>query len=80
MDRYESGDEWLSAIDVQEELENILTDEPYDDANLKLEMDLTGALHDYIIARHEAERGGGRIPDGSDEFIAAVERIIGYEN
>ena len=80
MDRYESGDEWLSAVDVQEELENIMADEPYDAANLQMEMDLTGALRDFIIAQHEAGRGGGRIPDGSDEFIAAVERIIGYES
>ena len=34
----------------------------------------------FILQRHDAERGGGRIPDGSDEFIAAVESIIGYEN
>lgn len=80
IDRYEEGEENLTPSDVQEELENILTDEPYDSANLKLEMDLQDALRDYIIAQHDAERGGGRIPDGGDEFIAAVERIIGYND
>lgn len=80
IDRYEESEENLTPSDVQEELEKILTDEPYDSANLKLEMDLQDALHDYIIAQHDAERGGGRIPDGGDEFIAAVERIIGYND
>lgn len=77
MDRYESGDEWLSAIDVCEELEEILDEESYED---DLFQHLKGAIDGYILQRHYAERGGGRIPDGGDDFIREVERIIGYEN
>lgn len=78
MNRYETGDDgWLSAGDVQEELETILDEEDYDE---ELSPKLYDALNDYILAQHDAERGGGRIPDGSDEFIATVERIIGYND
>ncbi len=77
VDRYESGDEWLSAEDVLDELEDIMDEEDYDD---ELSPKFRNAINDYILQRHDAERGGGRIPDGSDEFIEAVERIIGYEH
>ena len=80
MDRYERGEENLSAYDVMDELEDALEEEPYEEENLELELALKDAIHTFILQRHDAERGGGRIPDGSDEFIAAVERIIGYEN
>lgn len=76
MDRYENGEEWLSAYDVQDELEEIMDEEDYDD---ELSPRLQDAINDFILQRHEAERGGGRIPDGSDEFIEEIEEIIGYE-
>ena len=76
MDRYESGDEWLSAIDVCEELEEILDEESYED---DLFQHLKGSIDGYILQRHYAERGGGRIPDGGDDFIRDVERIIDYD-
>lgn len=76
MDRYEGCDEWLSARDVQEELEGIMDDEPWE----PMYEELQDALRDYVLAQYNASRGGGRIPDGGDEFIAAVERIIGYES
>lgn len=80
LDRYENGEENLSAYDVMDELEDILEEEPYEAENLELEFALKDAIHTFILQRHDAERGGGRIPDGSDEFIAAVEHIIDYEN
>lgn len=75
IDRYECGDEWLSAYDVMDELEDILDEEEYD---AEISAMLYDAISDYVLARHDADRGGGRIPDGSDEFIAKVEEIIGY--
>lgn len=77
MDRYESYEEWLSAGDVLDELEDILDEEAYDE---KLSPKLYNAISEYVLAMHDAERGGGRIPDGSDEFIEAIEEIIGYED
>lgn len=76
IDRYESGDEWLSAGDVMDELEDIMDEEEYDE---ELSPELYKAIEEYVLQRHEAERGGGRIPDGSDEFIEAIEEIIEYE-
>lgn len=75
IDRYESGDEWLSAGDVMDELEDIMDEEEYDE---ELSPELYKAIEEYVLQRHEAERGGGRIPDGSDEFIEKVEDIIEY--
>lgn len=75
IDRYESGDEWLSAGDVMDELEDIMDEEEYDE---ELSPKLYKAIEEYVLQRHEAERGGGRIPDGSDEFIEKVEDIIEY--
>lgn len=75
IDRYESGDEWLSAGDVMDELEDIMDEEEYDD---ELSPKLYDAIDEFVLARHHAERGGGRIPDGSDEFIEKIEEIIGY--
>ena len=77
MDRYEGCEEWLSAYDVLDELEEIMDEEDYDD---ELFPKLQDAINEFILQRHEADRGGGRIPDGSDEFIEAIEEIIGYEN
>lgn len=76
MDRYESCEEWLSAGDVLDELEEIMDEEDYDD---ELSPMLQDAINNYVLQCHEAERGGGRIPDGSDEFIEKIEEIIGYE-
>lgn len=76
IDRYESGDEWLSAGDVMEELEGIMDEEGYDEV---ISPKLYDAIKDFVLQRHESERGGGRIPDGSDEFIEAIEEIIEYE-
>lgn len=72
LNRYESGDEWLSAGDVLNELEEIM-DEDYDDNELWSK--LYEATCHYVSQRHEAERGGGRIPDGSDEFIEELKQI-----
>ena len=76
LNRYESGDDgWLSAYDVQEELEEILDEEDYDD---ELSPKLWDAIDEFVLARHHAERGGGRIPDGGDEFIEKLEEIMDY--
>ena len=75
IDRYESGDEWLSAGDVMDELEDIIDEEEYDE---ELSPKLYKAIEEYVLQRHEAERGGGRIPDGGDEFIEKIEEIIKY--
>lgn len=80
IDRYENANEFLTASDIQEEIENVICNEPYDSANEDIECGLQNALRDYIIAQRESEKYGGRIPDGSDEFIAAVEQVIGYKN
>lgn len=78
IDRYEYANDFLTGRDIQEEIENVLCEEPYESANEEIECGLQNALRDYIIAQRESEKGGGRIPDGSDEFIAAVELVIGY--
>ena len=72
LNRYESGDEWLSAEDVLEELEEIMDEEPYDE---DLSPKLCEAINHYVLQRHEAEHGGGRIPDGSNEFIEELKQI-----
>lgn len=71
LNRYESGDEWLSAGDVLEELEEIMDEEPYDN---DLSPKLCEAIDHYVLQCHEAEHGGGRIPDGSDEFIEELKQ------
>ena len=71
LNRYEQGDEWLSAGDVLEELEEIMDEEPYDN---DLSPKLSEAINHYVLQCHEAERGGGRIPDGSDEFIEELKQ------
>ena len=75
MDRYESGDEHLTARDVCEELEIILDAEG---DNSTMDMYLMDAIRQFVWTTHEAERYGGRVDDGGDDFIAEVERIIGY--
>ncbi len=75
MDRYESGDEHLTARDVCEELEIILDAEG---DNSTMDMYLMDAIRQFVWTTHEAERYGGRVPDGGDDFIREVERIIGY--
>ena len=72
LNRYESGDEWLSAGDVLEELEEIMDEESYDN---DLSPKLCEAINHYVLQCHEAEHGGGRIPDGSDEFIEELKQI-----
>lgn len=76
MDRYEGCVEWLSAGDVLDELEEIMDEEDYDD---ELSPMIQNAINNFVLQRYEAERFGGRIPDGSDEFIEKIEEIIGYE-
>ena len=78
IDRYENGEEWLSTIDVQDELEEILDEEPWGESEDLLYEYLKSEIDQYILQRHYAERGGGRIPDGGDDFIRRVEEIIGY--
>lgn len=77
MDRYESGDENLTTSDVLGELEDIM-DEFGD--NSDTDIYLSDAIRQFVWTKHQAERYGGRCDDGSDTFIAEVERIIGYEN
>lgn len=76
MDRYEGCEEWLSASDVMYELEEIMDEEDYDD---ELSPKLQDAINNFVLQCHEAERGGGRIPDCGEEFIEKIEEIIGYE-
>lgn len=75
MDRYESGDENLTARDVCEELEIILDAEG---DNSTMDVYLMDAIRQFVWTRHEAERYGGRCDDGGETFIHEVERIIGY--
>lgn len=75
MDRYESGEENLTASDVLSELEEIM-DEHGD--NSETDVYLMDAIRQFVWTKHEAERYGGRVDDGGDDFIAEVERIIGY--
>lgn len=75
MDRYESGEEYLSEYDVQNELAEIL-DEEYDE---ELSPKLEDAISDFLLARYEYERYAGHVSDGSDEFIEKIEEIIDYE-
>ena len=77
MDRYESGDENLTATDVREKLENILDRGPYDE---ELTPKLQEAVNQFILDQHDCERYGGHCGDGGDEFIERIEEIIGYEN
>ena len=77
LDRYEGCDEWLSEYDVMDELEEILDEEEYDD---ELSPKLYDAISEFLLQRHAAERGGGRIPDGSDEFISSIKEIVGYDD
>lgn len=75
MDRYESGDEHLTARDVCEELEIILDAEG---DNSTMDVYLMDAIRQFVWTTHEAERYGGSCDDGGDDFIAEVERIICY--
>ncbi len=77
MERYESDGNML-ACDVKDEIEFILDSVPYDGSEINLEIGLRQALRDYVIAQYDAERYGGRIPDGGDDFIFEVERIIKF--
>lgn len=77
IDRYESGDENLTEIDVCEELEQIMDEEG---DNSDLDVYLMDAIRQYVWARHECARWGGHCSDGSEEFLAEVKRLIGYEN
>ena len=80
LDRYEGCDEWLSSYDVMDELELILDEEPFNAIDEELERNLDAAICEFLLQRHEAERGGGRIDDGSDEFIESVKNAVGYED
>lgn len=76
MDRYESGDENLTATDVLSELETIMDE--YGD-NSDTDVYLSDAIRQFVWTKHQAKRYGGRCDDGSDEFIRDVERIIDYD-
>lgn len=76
MNRYESGEHGLTAVDVLQELEIILDE---DGDNSELDVYLMDAIRQFVWQQHQAERYGGRCDDGSDEFIRDVERIIDYD-
>jgi len=76
MDRYEGGDENMTAIDVLQELQ-IIMDENGDGS--EMDVYLMDAIRQFVWAKHESERYGGRQSDGSDEFISEVERIIDFK-
>ena len=75
LDRYESGEENLTAQDVREELDDIIDNEPWEEP---LSRDLSQAVFDYTNQQRESNKYAGRVDDGSDDFIAAVELIVGY--
>lgn len=77
MDRYEYGEENLTAMDVREELDAILDDETWEEP---LSTDLSDAIFVYVNNWRDAQRYPGHCDDGSDGFIEDIERIIGYEN
>ena len=76
IDRYESGEEHLTASDVLNELEGIMDE--YGD-NSEMDISLMDAIRQFVWTKHVAERYGCGY-SGSDEFIREVERIIGYAN
>lgn len=78
LDRYEGCEEWLSATDVQKELEDLLANEPYEFGNLDFEMALRNAANNFAAAQSEARLCGGRAADGGDLFIEELERIVEY--
>lgn len=78
IDRYEDGEENLTAGDVLAEIEQIVDEEPCQ--NTDMEIYLQDAIRQFVWMRHEAARYGGRCDDGSDTFISDVKRIVGYEN
>lgn len=76
MERYEYDCDIITAPDILEELQEIVDDEPYTPG---LTDELNKAINDYVLALHEYVRYEGHVSDGGDEFIEAVERIIGFE-
>lgn len=76
MNRYESGEENLSASDVLRELEFIM-DEEGDGSTM--DVYLWDAIRQFVWQKHEAERYGGRQDDCGDDFIHEVERVIGFK-
>ena len=56
------------------EWEEIMEEEPCDN---DLSPKLYEAINHYLPRLHEAERGGGRIPDGGDEFIEELKQVCG---
>ena len=76
MNRYESAEYGLTAIDVLHELRQILDEEA---DNSELDVYLMDAVRQYVWQQFESERYGGRVDDGSDDFIHEVERIIDYQ-
>lgn len=77
MDRYEYGEENLTTMDVREELDAIIDDEPWEEP---LSTNLSDAIFVYVNNWRDAQRYPGRCDDGSDGFIEDIERIIGYKN
>lgn len=80
INRYESGDENLTIGDVLDEIEDILYDLEDEDVNSDLDFKLSEAARKYVINKHESKRYGGRCDDGSDEFLADIKQIVGYDD
>jgi len=75
MDRYEYGEAIMTAMDVRDELDEIIDEEPWEEP---LTVELTKAVFTFTTRRRESKKYGGRVDDGGDDFIAEVERIICY--
>ena len=75
MNRYEYGDATMTAMDVREELDDIIDDEPWEEP---LSTDLCDAINVFVMNWRDAQKYAGRADDGSDGFIEDVERIIGF--
>lgn len=76
LNRYEYGDEIMTADDICKELETILDEEPYEEP---LSYTLYVAIDKYEIAKLYAMRYGGMFNDCEDCFIEDLESIIGFE-
>ena len=76
INRYEYGETIMTAMDVREELDTILDDEPWEEP---LSTDLSDAIFVYVNNWRDAQRYPGHCDDGSDGFIEDIERIIGWE-
>lgn len=77
LNRYEyPEDEWLMPEDVQDELRDILDESEFCDLWAELDRE----VNEFQVRRWNSSRYGGREPDGGDEFIENVERLVDYES